>query len=157
MEPSSAGTLDTGVRIRVFDPRNDQVKCQEIYTTVRAATFTWVNPKRFKPSDFGPDTLGESLLVADHPLSGIVGFVGIWMPENFIHHLYVLPECHRIGIGRALLESALRLISRPAKLKCQSANQNACQFYRHLGWRQGEQGHDEIGRWIEFILERSQE
>ena len=153
MEPSSAGTLDTGVRIRVFDPRNDQVRCQEIYATVRASTFTWVNPNRFKPSDFGPDTLGESLLVADHPLNGIVGFVGIWMPENFIHHLYVLPKYHRIGIGRVLLEAALRIISRPAKLKCQSANKNACQFYNHLGWREGEQGHDEIGRWIEFILD----
>jgi GNAT superfamily N-acetyltransferase len=92
-------------------------------------------------------------LVADHSLNGIVGFVGIWLPENFIHHLYVLPEYHRVGIGRALLESALSIISRPAKLKCQSANKNACQFYRHLGWREGEQGYDEIGRWIEFILD----
>ena len=153
MEPSDTGTLDTGLRIRVYEPRRDEARCQEIYTKVRASTFSWVNPKRFKPSDFGPDTLGESLLVADHPANGVVGFVGIWLPENFIHHLYVLPEFHRVGIGRALLDSALRTISRPAKLKCQSANKNAREFYQHLGWREGDQGHDEIGRWIEFILD----
>jgi GNAT superfamily N-acetyltransferase len=153
MEPSTSERLDVGVRIRVFEPRRDQAKCQEIYTAVRASTFSWVNSKRFKPSDFGPDTQGEYLLVADHALSGIVGFVGIWMPENFIHHLYVLPQYHRVGIGRALLEASLKNISRPAKLKCQSANKNACQFYRHLGWREGVQGFDEIGRWIEFILD----
>jgi GNAT superfamily N-acetyltransferase len=153
MEPSNTGTLDTGLRIRVFEPRRDEARCQEIYTKVRAATFSWVNSKRFKPSDFAPDTRGESLLVADHPANGVIGFVGIWMPENFIHHLYVLPEFHRIGIGRALLDSALRTICRPAKLKCQSANKNAREFYGHLGWREGEQGHDEIGRWIEFILD----
>jgi GNAT superfamily N-acetyltransferase len=153
MEPSTTGTLGTGLRIRVFEPRCDEARCQEIYTRVRASTFLWVNPKRFKQSDFGPDTLGESLLVADHPANGVIGFVGIWLPENFIHHLYVLPEFHRIGVGRALLETALRTISRPAKLKCQSANKNAREFYQHLGWREGEQGHDDIGRWIEFILD----
>ncbi len=153
MEPSNTGTLDTGLRIRVFEPRRDEARCQEIYTKVRASTFSWVNPKRFKPSDFGPDTLGESLLVADLPTNGVIGFVGIWLPENFIHHLYVLPEFHRIGIGRALLDSALRTIARPAKLKCQSANKNAREFYQHLGWREGDQGNDEIGRWIEFILD----
>ena len=153
METLNTGTLDTGVRIRIFEPRRDQPRCQQIYTTVRAATFCWVSPKRFKESDFAPDIRGEQLLVAEHGLNGVVGFVGIWMPDNFIHHLYVLPEFHRIWIGRALLEAALKIIARPAKLKCQSANKNACQFYRHLGWREGEQGIDEIGRWIEFILD----
>jgi GNAT superfamily N-acetyltransferase len=153
MEPFTTGTLDTRLRIRVFEPRRDDAQCQDIYTRVRASTFSWVNPKKFKESDFGPDTLGESLLVADHPTNGVVGFVGIWRPENFIHHLYVLPEFHRTGIGRALLDATLRTISRPAKLKCQSANKNAREFYEHLGWREGEQGHDEIGRWIEFILD----
>ncbi|HXM05276.1 MAG TPA: GNAT family N-acetyltransferase, partial [Chthoniobacterales bacterium] len=116
MEPFTTGILDTRLRIRVFEPRGDDARCQDIYTRVRASTFSWVNPKKFKESDFGPDTLGESLLVADHPTNGVVGFVGIWRPENFIHHLYVLPEFHRTGIGRALLDAALRTISRPAKL-----------------------------------------
>jgi GNAT superfamily N-acetyltransferase len=153
MESSTSETLDTGLRIRVFEPRRDEARCQEIYTRVRTATFSWVNPKRFKPSDFGPDTLGESLLVAEHRDNGVIGFVGIWRPENFIHHLYILPEFQRTGIGRALLDSALRTIARPAKLKCQSANTNARGFYQHLGWREGEQGQDEIGRWIEFVLD----
>jgi len=153
MQPRARETLATPFRVRTFEPRQDQIKCRQIYTIVRAATFSWVNPKRFKESDFAPDTFGESLLVADHAINGVVGFVGIWMPENFIHHLYVLPEFHRTGIGRALLESALQMISRPAKLKCQMSNKNACQFYRHLGWHEGEQGLDEIGRWVEFILD----
>lgn len=152
-DPLQPTAFDTQLKVRIFEPRRDQIRCQEIYASVRASTFSWVNPKRFKPSDFAPDTFGESLLVADHALNGVIGFVGIWTPENFIHHLYVLPLYHRAGIGRALLEAALNTIARPAKLKCQMANKNACAFYRHLGWHEGEQGIDEIGRWVEFILD----
>jgi GNAT superfamily N-acetyltransferase len=153
MQPLGSENLFTQVRIRYFEPRRDLLKCRQIYAIVRADTFSWISPKRFKESDFASDIVGETLLVADDAANGIVGFIGIWMPENFIHHLYVLPAFHRVGIGRALLETALGIISRPAKLKCQMANQNACQFYRHLGWREGEQGFDDIGRWVEFILE----
>jgi GNAT superfamily N-acetyltransferase len=141
------------VQVRRFDPALDLEACQTIYRLARTAAFYWINPKRFRLNDFLIDTKGEFLAVAEDSNRGVAGFVGIWFPEHFIHHLYVLPDLHRRGIGKALLEYALAQIGRPARLKCQQKNRNACSFYTHLGWRPGDTGCDSIGEWIEFIFD----
>jgi GNAT superfamily N-acetyltransferase len=143
----------TRIQVRPFDPALDLEICQRIYQTARTATFYWINPKRFRISDFLADTKGEFVAVAEESGRGIVGFVGVWFPDNFIHHLYVLPERHRCGFGKALLDYALTQIDRPARLKCQRRNRNACDFYAHLGWRPGEMGYDSIGDWMEFLYD----
>ncbi|HET9375266.1 MAG TPA: GNAT family N-acetyltransferase [Chthoniobacterales bacterium] len=156
---SDSGQLNVGARrpaqvqIRSFDPTSDLEICQKIYQIARSAAFYWIDPKRFRLRDFSADIKGESVAVAEEPNRGVVGFVGIWFPEHFIHHLYVLPELHRRGIGKALLDHALAQIGRPARLKCQQRNRNACEFYMHLGWRSGETGYDSIGDWIEFLFD----
>jgi GNAT superfamily N-acetyltransferase len=156
---SDSGQLDVGARrpaqvhIRSFDPSSDLEICQKIYQIARTAAFYWIDPKRFRLRDFSADIKGEFVAVAEEPSCGVVGFVGIWLPEHFIHHLYVLPDLHRRGIGKALLDHALAQIGRPARLKCQQRNRNACEFYTHLGWRSGETGCDSIGDWIEFIFD----
>jgi GNAT superfamily N-acetyltransferase len=156
---SDFGQLDVDARrrakihVRNFDPRSDLEICQQIYQTARAFAFYWIDPKKFRLRDFSADIKGESIGVAEELNCGVVGFVGIWLPDNFIHHLYVSPERHRRGIGKALLDHALAQVGRPARLKCQRQNRNACQFYRHLGWRPGETGYDSIGDWIEFIFD----
>jgi GNAT superfamily N-acetyltransferase len=156
---SDSGQLDVGagrqtqVHIRSFDPTSDLEICQRVYQIARAAAFHWVDPKRFRLRDFSADTKGEAVAVAEERNLGVVGFVGIWFPEHFIHHLYVLPERHRCGIGKALLSHALGQVGRPARLKCQQRNRNACEFYTHLGWRSGETGYDSIGDWIEFTFD----
>jgi GNAT superfamily N-acetyltransferase len=141
------------VHIRNFDPISDLEVCQTIYQIARANAFYWIDPKKFRPKDFSADIKGEFVAVAEEFNRGVVGFIGIWFPEHFIHHLYVLPERHRRGIGRALLNHALAQVGRPARLKCQRRNRNACEFYAHLGWRSGETGYDSIGDWIEFIFD----
>ena len=35
----------------------------------------------------------------------IVGFASVWVPERFIHHLYVSPAHQRAGVGSALLRA----------------------------------------------------
>jgi GNAT superfamily N-acetyltransferase len=140
------------VHIRDFDPAQDLEVCQKIYQIARSAAFYWIDPKRFRLKDFSADIKGESVAVAEEFNRGIVGFVGIWTPDHFIHHLYVLPDRQRRGIGKALLDHALAQIGRPARLKCQRQNRNACEFYTHLGWRKGETGYDSIGDWIEFLF-----
>jgi GNAT superfamily N-acetyltransferase len=155
---SNLGELDVGasqraqVRVRHFDATLDLEICQKIYQITRAAAFYWIDPKRFRLKDFSDDTKGELVAVAEEVNRGVVGFTGIWFPDHFIHHLYVLPERHRCGIGRTLLDHALTQIGRPARLKCQRRNRNACDFYAHLGWRRGETGYDSIGDWIEFLF-----
>ena len=141
------------VHIRSFDPASDLDICQKIYQIARATAFHWIDSKKFRLKDFSADIKGESIAVAEEFNRGVVGFVGIWSPEHFIHHLYVLPERHRRGIGKALLDHALTQIGRPARLKCQRRNRNAREFYAHLGWRSGEIGYDAIGDWIEFIFD----
>jgi GNAT superfamily N-acetyltransferase len=150
LEASSTRGLQ--FQVRRFDPAADLDTCRTIYQVARTAAFYWINSKRFRLNDFLVDTRGEFLAVAEESNRGVVGFVGIWFPDNFIHHLYVLPELHRRGVGRALLEYALAQTGRPARLKCQQKNLNACSFYTHLGWRQGETGFDSIGEWIEFVF-----
>src|SRR5260370_12257520 len=135
---SDSGQLDVDasqraqVHIRSFDPASDLEICQKIYQIARATTFYWIDPKKFRLKDFSADIKGESLAVAEEFNRGVVGFVGIWFPEHFIHHLYVLPERHRRGVGKALLDHALTQIGRPARLKGQRRNRNACEFHTHL-------------------------
>jgi GNAT superfamily N-acetyltransferase len=156
---SNSGRLEVNtsnrarIQVRRFDPTFDLEICQKIYQIARTAAFYWINAKRFRLSDFLVDTKGESVAVAEESNHGVVGFVGIWFPDHFIHHLYVLPDRHRCGFGKALLEYALTQIGRPARLKCQQRNRNACDFYTHLGWRPGETGYDSIGDWIEFLYD----
>ena len=71
-------------------------------------------------------------------------------PQRFIHSLYVRPDRHRQGIGRALLDRALGRCGGHAALKCQEANRAACQFYLRLGWRPMDWGWSEAGPWIMF-------
>ena len=62
----------------------------------------WLDSKQFCLADFDIDVEGEQIWVAlckGKP----VGFISIWEPENFIHHLYISPEYTRKGIGARLL------------------------------------------------------
>ena len=57
-----------------------------IFLKERQRTFTEQNTSEFKLEDFDKQTQGEyilSALIDDIP----VGFISIWMPNNFIHHL----------------------------------------------------------------------
>jgi len=139
--------------IRPYEESRDFEACRALYFRSREVAFPWANPRVLAKADFRADTLGELLAVAETESNLLVGFVGIWQPENFIHHLYVDPEFFRQGIGKALLNHALTLIKRPARLRCQTRNKRAYRFYRYLGWRTTERGVDEIGSWIEFVYD----
>ena len=100
---------------------------------------------------FERETFGEAVLVAVDPDQGPVGFVGIYRADRFVHHLYVDPDRHGQGIGRALLDAALGLLGGTASLKCQCANEKALAFYARLGWTEGEVGESENGLWVRLL------
>ena len=106
---------------------------------------------------FRDETLDETVLVA---VLGerVVGFVAIWEPESFIHHLYVQPDSQRSGVGSALLLEACSVVTQGRVwLKTQDRNQIARDFYSARGFRSTEDsGEDEYGRWIamELLLHR---
>jgi len=106
----------------------------DIYYQSRIATFDWMNPDEIQLDDFHRDTKGEKVWVAE--LKGhVVGFVSFWEVEGFIHHLFVLPDYVSQGVGSQLLATCLNQMSKPATLKCVSANTNALSFYKQKGWK----------------------
>ena len=64
----------------------------------------------------------------------VVAFVGVWRPERFIHHLYVLPECQGLGIAGMLVDACVDRFSMPLSLKSLQANTRACRYYERNNW-----------------------
>ncbi len=96
------------------------------------------------------ETRDERLLVAEAD-GAVVGFVSLYAPQSFVHHLYVEPAFKGRGIGRALLARAVALAGGRASLKCQLRNADALAFYRRLGWRDDETGDGDAGPWVRMV------
>ena len=112
----------------------DREALADLYLSVRQKTFYWIAPENLHHEDFAKDTAGEHILVAVQQKIPI-GFISLWMADNFIHHLFIAPSTQSHGVGTKLLCTGLNLIGRPARLKCLAQNTKACSFYENLGWR----------------------
>lgn len=64
----------------------------------------------------------------------VIGFVSVWKPEKFIHHLYVSPEHQKRGVAKALIAACVARYGLPLSLKSLVENTNACQFYERNLW-----------------------
>ncbi len=122
----------TGLHVRDFI-EDDRHTLKDIYLISREQTFTWFDTSAYTPDDFDNDTQGEQILVADRD-GAVVGFVSCWLPDNFIHHLFVHPAYINHGVGNALLKAAVAVLDKPVTLKCLTRNENALGFYRSQGW-----------------------
>lgn len=90
----------------------------------------------------------ETIHVACDEDGRVVGFVGVFEPDSFIHHLYVAPKSQRQGIGRALLNSLRSWLPSPWRLKCVAANVGALRFYENLGWEPIDEGSGPDGPYV---------
>jgi len=113
----------------------DRDRLRRIYLDSRRATFHWLDTSAYKAEDFDTDTLGEKILVAVNDRNEAIGFVSVWVADNFIHNLFVIPGLERQGIGKLLLDAAVSLFTLPVTLKCLTRNDNAVSFYKANGWR----------------------
>jgi len=119
----------------------DREELQQIYLLSRRQAFHWMPLDAFHLSDFEKDTEGEQILIAE--IDGQpAGFISIWMPDNFIHHLFVHPGFMKKGIGKTLLNAGIAQLGGRAALKCLKQNENAMSFYKANGWEITEEGSD---------------
>ena len=129
-------------RVRPFEER-DREALAAIYRDCRTEA-AWL-PTAVKESDFARDTQGEALLVAVGSDDEPEGFVSVWEPDAFIHHLYVRLGSRQKGIGTQLLESLRSRLPKPWTLKCVRANDGALTFYLRRGWLEISSGVGEDG------------
>jgi GNAT superfamily N-acetyltransferase len=143
MWPSLLRSIDTHVMsmtciVRAAAPV-DLPALRELFLSSRRRTFTWLRMDTFRLDDFDAQTEGERMLVAEVG-QDIAGFISVWEPDDFIHHLFVDAAHARRGIGRALLRALPGWPDRTYRLKCLSRNRAALAFYGAQGFVQIDHG-----------------
>ncbi len=108
-------------------------------------------PRLVGIDEFREQTRGELLLVAVRGHT-VAGFISVWEPDWFIHHLFVEPAFQGSGIGRRLVEHVSAQASdRELSLKCQVDNAAAIRFYERNGFRcTASRGVGDFGEWVEL-------
>lgn len=109
-------------------------KLREIFFNVRKNAFHWMEPEKLKLSDFDESTKDELILIAQIK-NEIVGFVSIWVPEKFIHNLFVVEDFQGQGVGTVLINEAIERIGLPLTLKCVKSNIKAFNYYVSHNWK----------------------
>lgn len=127
----------------------DRASCVQIFTDAAPLAYPRMVETAPSPIDFEAATREEDVWVAETQES-ICGWVAVYSPARFVHHLYVDPRHLRQGIGKALLDLAVRRCGGSAELKCDEANRAGQSFYQEAGWRPVEWGWSPSGPWIRF-------
>lgn len=139
--------------IQIFEKNKTHIPdLQRIFLEVRQKTFYWLDDaKEYHLTDFERETKGEFVLVAVLN-NKVVGFISLWMADNFIHHLYIDENYQQQNIGSILLGEAIKIMNSPIKLKCLAKNENAIKFYKKKGFAAIEKGISNHGEYILFAL-----
>ena len=138
-------------QVRPFVER-DRRALEGIYRACRSEA-TWLpGATKAREADFQHDTDGETLFVAVGANDEPCGFISVWEPDAFIHHLYVKSDSQGKGIGGSLLGFLVGRIPMPWRLKCLRANANAMAFYAAKGWIEVGAGSGEDGPYA--VMER---
>ena len=80
----------------------------------------------------------------------VAGFSSVWLPDRFLHHLYLAPDRIGKGYGHLLLEQTMASVSGPMRLKCLARNHRALSFYKTHGWQIISEGHGDDGPYFEM-------
>jgi GNAT superfamily N-acetyltransferase/adenylate kinase family enzyme len=131
-------------QVKVRDAQEaDWIALEVIFHTNRADGTEWLDSDRPKDG-LREQSEGEKILVAVIR-NKVVGFVAIWEPESFIHHLYVDKIHQGKGIGKKLVWEAQKRSPGPLRLKCVEKNKRALEFYFGSGWREVGRGDSNEG------------
>ena len=134
------------IAIRPYAP-SDGTTCVGIFDRAWRAGHPYA-PRVIDEKAFVTETADEALFVAVDERNTAIGFASIYLPQSFVHHLYVEPAQSSRGIGKKLLAHAVAAAGGSATLKCQTGNERALAFYRRLGWVEVAAGVGEYGPWV---------
>jgi GNAT superfamily N-acetyltransferase len=112
----------------------DYPDLRRLYLESRRKSFHWANIEDMTLEDFDKQTRGEHIMVAEED-THILGFASLYLPDNFIHHLFVHPDFYGRGVGGQLLHASVEKMNKPIRLKCVSENLKAMKFYENNGWK----------------------
>ncbi|MCM3737569.1 GNAT family N-acetyltransferase [Bacillus cytotoxicus] len=119
-----------------------------IYLESRRKSFHWADIETMTLEDFDKDTVEEYIILAEEN-NRILGFASLYLPENFIHNLFVHPDYSGKGAGGALLNASIEKMNKPLRLKCVSRNEKAMKFYENKGWKKVvEEGESAERYWV---------
>jgi GNAT superfamily N-acetyltransferase len=138
-------TKDLTIRPATLDDRD---ALRDLFLLTRRETFVWQRANSFQLNDFDTQTEGEDVLLAQSADTPITGFISVWMPDRFIHHLFVAPSSQRQGVGLALFRALPQWRARRYRLKCLTRNAAALAFYRAQGFTPIDAGVSEDGAYL---------
>jgi len=139
------------VTLRKALPR-DSRELARLFFEVRRNAFTWRDPATFALDDFEFQSAAENITVAEDRAGAIVGFVSVWEPDSFVHHLFVATHAQGLGVGPKLLHSLHDWLPFPHRLKCSAPNSKAEAFYRKRGWTEIGRGDSSDGPYLSMEL-----
>ena len=125
----------------------DRPAIERIYREAVGAADWLPGSARLHP-DFGAVSQGEVVYVAKDVAGEVVGFISVYVPESFIHHLFIAPHAQRQGVGSVLLASLGDWLPSPWRLKCVRANRRALAFYAARGWQGVGSGESPDGEYV---------
>ncbi|WP_039058650.1 GNAT family N-acetyltransferase [Enterobacter sp. Bisph1] len=124
--------------IRRFQ-ESDRPFLRTLYLSARKASWHWLDSSDWRLEDFDADTLDETVWVAEEN-GHRLGFASVYDNDNFLHNLFVDPDCQGKGVGSALLKKVQSTFTSTGALKCLAQNKAAMAFYQRHGWHIEAQG-----------------
>ncbi|WP_159873443.1 MULTISPECIES: GNAT family N-acetyltransferase [unclassified Raoultella] len=132
--------------------RHDWPALLRLFLVSRCRTFTWLNVSDFHLSDLDKQTEGETLWLAQDAQGEVAGFISVWMPGHFIHHLHVATAYQGCGVGKMLLRALPGWQQHGYQLKCLTRNDLALAFYKTCDFVMVREGTSDEGEYR--LLER---
>lgn len=134
------------MNIRVAN-KEDYPDLRMIYLESRNKNFHWATSEEMTLEDFDKHTEEEYIILAEED-HHILGFASLYLPDNFIHNLFVHPEFMGKGVGGILLKASIEKMNKPLRLKCVSENHQAMKFYERNGWKKEVEEGEKEKYWV---------
>ncbi|WP_139997446.1 GNAT family N-acetyltransferase [Paenibacillus paridis] len=128
--------------------QSDYPELRMVYLESRRKSFHWAVAEEMALEDFNKHTVEEYIILAEKD-NHILGFASLYLPDDFIHHLFVHPDFLGKDVGGQLVNASIEKMNKPIRLKCISKNQKAMKFYEYNGWKKVvEEGAPQERYWV---------